>query len=205
MRDGVKKVILISALLIMALCIFLIVSSVGGLSRNATLTTEAAPLDAKIIINGSKAKNGINKIKPGKYQVVFSRTGFGSETHTLAIQKNDKKYLGVVLMPHDPSYANWYFTHPKDAKMAENISSHAFDAVQTQQLSTTPILKYLPLIQPTYRIDSGVSKKYPNDPTKIALYVSTKTEADKQAALVWLKEQGADPSKIEIIYQLYSY
>ncbi len=205
MRDGAKKIIFVSALLVLTLFVFLIVSSVRGLSRNVTLTTEAAPLDSKITINENRAKNGINKVKPGKYQIVFSRTGFGSETHTLAIQKNDKKYLGVVLMPHDPSYANWYFTHPKDAKMAENISSHTFDTVQTQQLSTTPVLKYLPLIQPTYRIDSGISKKYPNDPTKIALYVSTKTDADKQAALDWLKAQGADPSKLEIIYQLYSY
>lgn len=68
--------------------------------------------------------------------------------------------------------------------------------------NTYPITKNLPLdISPEYRIDYGTSIKYPNDPSKIALYISANSSLNKHAALQAIYLFGYDPSDYEIIFQ----
>lgn len=170
---------------------------------NANLTTEVAPTDATIKIGNKTVRNGLNKVKPGNYKVFFSREGFTSETRQVAVNVKGSSYLGVILSPVGSSYLNWYTTHPNDAKQAEIISGHNFNLGQTVRLEKLPVLKKLPYIAPRFRIDTGISQKYPEDTSKLAFYISVWSDQDKKLALDWLKAQGVNPSDLEIIFRPY--
>lgn len=67
---------------------------------------------------------------------------------------------------------------------------------------TYPITNNLPLdISPEYKIEFGSSVKYPNDPSKIALYISSNSNKNTHAALQAIYLFGYDPSDYEIIFQ----
>lgn len=84
----------------------------------------------------------------------------------------------------------------------EGEASLKFNKDSQEATKAYPIITDLPQdISPIFRIDYGVSKRYPNDPTKIALYISYDNVADKISALDYIYRMGYDPSDYEIIFE----
>ena len=200
-QRSIRKIKAVASLFIAFVAVLLAYLWFHNRTFNASVIADAVPSDTKVTFNGDRAHNGKNKVRDGVYSIVFTRNGFRAETRVVAVQKGKSQYVGVVLIPTDPKFANWYSEHPDDAKRAEGISSKNFDAIGENQVSASPFLKLLPFVQPTWRIDSGISQKYIDDPAKYAIYISFDTDADKQAALKWLEGQNVDITKLEVIYQ----
>lgn len=191
-------------LIIVPLMIFLLVVGIGigtwAQSYSAKVIVESSPADSMITINGKKRDQGAIKVRPGVHKIAVSKQGFTTVSRSVAVAKDESKYVGIALVPSSPATANWYIDHPSDGKLLEGISSKNFDLSSADQIKKLPLIKNLPFIDQLYRIDYGRSQAHPNDPTALAIYIEYYSEQGKQQALEWLKFKGYGPDKLEIIY-----
>lgn len=170
-------------------------------SLSAKIEVEIAPSSSALFINDVRHKDGVVKVRPGSYAVVVSKSGFNTSRETITVFKGEAKYVGVALVSNSPSTADWYETHPLDAKKAEGISSKNFDIKTQQQAAKLPIIRELPWVDLLYRVDYGPSMKRPNDPESVALYITYYSESGKTQALQWLKFKSYTPDSTEMIFK----
>lgn len=169
---------------------------------SASVSLDVAPSMATIRLDNKVLSPGTYRIKPGNHTVSFRADGFYAVKQTINILSGQHANMAQALQPSTPDTADWYNTHPADQKKAESISSQNVDTAAAQQLSEAPFLKQLPYINltPYFKIDYGVSQKHPNDAKAFAIYIYANSNDAQNQALAWIKQQGTDPSKLEIIY-----
>ena len=61
-----------------------------------------------------------------------------------------------------------------------------------------PVVKQLPYIEDSFRIDYGLSNDENSDAT--ALYITSDSEEAEKKALEWLRNNNVDTEKVEIIF-----
>lgn len=203
MAPRTKSILLLLVLSITSVIAVIMLNFIRNKPLTAAINAEATPSDATITLNSKSAHQGKNKVKPGSYKIVFTRNGFTAVSREISVQKDETRYVGAALVPSSSEFVNWYVEHPEDAKIAEAISSREFDQIGKNQTEDTPLIKSLPFVQPSFRIDYGISQKVTNDPSKFAIYIAYITDADREAALKWIRDKGVDPSTLEIIFQQY--
>ena len=167
-------------------------------SLSAKLDVSVSPHESKITINGRPRKIGDYRVKPGKYVVVFSMSGFATTSQTVNVSKGKTGYANAVLVPNSSSTNGWYLNHPKDESAAEGISSNNNDRQAQASVNNNPLITLLPYIGPDfeYRVDYGnqLSNGLP------IIYITGPTQQDQQLGLDWIKNAGFDPSKMNIQY-----
>jgi len=185
------------------LIIFLLV--VGGWyafskQSGTELDVLVAPSGAALKLDGKGIKSGTLKVKPGKHQLSATKAGFAAQNKTINVG-TQTQFVGIVLQPNTAATTNWYVDHPEEFSVVQTINNRNFDQTGAQLTSDNPILKKLPHIGPalSYRIDYGL----PSEASKTGqpgIYIRFHTQQDKQAALQWIKDQGTDPNKLDLIY-----
>jgi hypothetical protein len=165
----------------------------------ATINITVTPSVATITLNGQHASNGKNKVKPGNYTVTASYKGFTTVSKQVSAQKGQTATVGIILESNSPLTASWYQSHSKDQTTAEVIAGRDFDTKAAQQAKSQPIINLLPYIGPgfEYRIDYGLK---PSDSSNPVIYIQTDSDQGKQDALDWIKNQGFNPSTLNIQY-----
>ncbi|HEY8999538.1 MAG TPA: PEGA domain-containing protein [Candidatus Saccharimonadales bacterium] len=184
-----------------------IASTVNHLHQNSLLTAkvtvQATPKSATVKLNGKTVANNSTanaiKVKPGTYTISASLKGFATQSQKITVTKNQSKYVGFILQSNSKDTANWYTTHSADETLLENITGQLFTQAQNVQAQQNPILQILPHVDNQYRIDYGVSVAHPNTAGAIGIYITYYSPAGLQQALQWLKFEGYDPSKLELI------
>lgn len=166
----------------------------------AHLVIEVTPKSSSVTLNGKKTRTGTANLRPGTYRILVSHPGFKDNSNSVTLSKNDTKYVGLVLESNSDSTASWYADHPEDQSLAEKISGKNLKIDAESQKTTLPLIKELPFIDRIYRVDYGVSKKTPNDPAAVALYITYYGDQSKQDALAWLKFKGYTPENTEFIF-----
>lgn len=191
--------LLVAVLIIVASVILVVYQSIANQRRTAILDIVIAPKSALAKLNGKNVKPGIRKVVPGTYTLTVSKDGFATSSANASVGAKETKFLGVALIPNRDDTKSWYAMHPDDQLLLESITSRNSDQDAEVIFAENPIYKLLPVIgiNESFRIDAGVSRQGNDKP---ALYVRSLSEQNKQAALQWIKDQGADPSKFEIIY-----
>jgi hypothetical protein len=195
-------------LIAIAVASLVILVAILGLRKqvlNSTLHIDVVPSGSKISVNGKSSSEGNIQTRPGTYKVVVSHSGFESVTRVVNLRKDHTEYVGIILTSNSPKTANWYETHPEDAKKGEGISSKTFLAIGDAQQQKLPLIKKLPYSERQFQISNGNSQLSPDDPTKVAIYITYYTEEGKQEALTWIQSQGYNPAKLEIIYTPSSF
>lgn len=196
-----KKKILVIVSLIIIILIFVFFATLNKKVATGVDIT-VAPSDGIIIIDNKKAHSGVNSLSTGTHTIEVKRDNFTSSTTDIDVIKNQ-----VVIVPISLNPSNNEGEKIKSEKKTEFL---ALDGIISQQYTNQgdlvanayPIIKDLPKdISPIFRIDYGTSKRYPNNPTKIALYISSDNPADKQAGLNYIYLMGYDPSDYEIIFE----
>lgn len=195
-----KKLVLVAVCLALLLMGFIGYISWHGTNLSAQLVLQVAPSDASIQLPDRPLHVGNIRLKPGAYQVTFSRPGFATVSKAVILRAHQVQHVGAALTSNSPSTADWYSTHPLDALLAEQITGRSFDSIGKTLDSTLSLVKLLPYGQREFSIDYGSSRQSPQNPNAVALYVTYHTEEGKQAALDWISSQGYDPAKLEIIY-----
>ncbi|MBI3624290.1 hypothetical protein HY218_01510 [Candidatus Saccharibacteria bacterium] len=141
-----KRLTFTIILVIITLAAFGIFTWVRQLPLTAKITVEAVPIGVSIKINGNPAKNGVNKVRPGMYEVTASRQGFTDNSQVVKVNKGSTHFLGFILAPNSPSTADWYTKHPDDQQKSQDISSKSNDALAQQLTEKNLIVQNLPFI-----------------------------------------------------------
>lgn len=168
------------------------------LLRPGYLVVNASPSDSKVMIDGKvTAANKPVRLSPGHKKITVERTGFIAKQYDATVQRGKKSNLEATLLI-DTNYLNsgGQLNLPQN----ENLTPPQVDDLETQIANRTPIIGILPYTGPDFEISSGVPQKNPNSVSQ-AIYIVASTDAQKQAALKWIQDQGYDPSTLEIIYQ----
>ncbi len=91
---------------------------------------------------------------------------------------------------------------PVDTNVDNGESSLKFNQDSQSAIAAYPIIANLPKdMSPVFRIDYGVSLKYPKYSKKIALYISSDRPDNKLSAIEYIYKMGYDPSEYEIIFK----
>lgn len=196
--DSRKPRLILTLLVIIGLLLVIYVVHLGG--RSAQLTIEVAPSGSSIRLNGKGVREGVSKVKPGKYEVTFSHKGFNTILEKVELSKDEKRYVGAVLGSTSPSTADWYQKHPADAKKSESISSKSFDQSTSLKAKALPLLKELPYVDRYFRIGYGENVNSKDKVSPTAIYVRASSPDNRTLALDWIKQQGFEPSDYEIIF-----
>jgi hypothetical protein len=160
-----------------------------------------APKDANIIIDGKRAKSGTNYLLPGKYKVTASRQHFTSIKITIDVSQTSSVFP-IELAANDSTGQILVKEQYADFIDVEGYASREHDQQVSAAVQSYPIINNLPIdATPNYRIDYGISKKYPDNSSKVALYVSANSSFYRQTALYVIYSLGYDPSDYEIIFQ----
>ena len=192
-----KKKIVIIVVVLFFLGIFFIATQSG--SRTG-FDIDTSPQDAVVTINNKTYSAGFIALKPGNYVVDVTHDAFKPQQRTVTVTISSNEKMVVILSPDGENGEIWLNNHPKEVARRESIGSKVIGDLATQQTVDLPILKQLPHVDNFYRVDYGVSKKYPKDLTKTALYVRYYSLEGLADAKDWLVFNDVDIEKTEIIY-----
>lgn len=195
-----KKIIIITSVIVLLLIAVIYVVNVKPVKTGFNIVV--VPSDSKVLMDGKPVGSGNVVAKPGKHSIEVSHKDFSTtKTEGLSID-NQIVTIPIGLNPNTDAGIKWKSDHNSEYLALDGLVSEQFNNESGVMAKTYPIVADLPKdISPIFRIDYGVSKRYPNDPTKIALYVSSDNPADKVAALKYIYVMGYDPSDYEIIFE----
>jgi|GEM_PF-4582924 len=136
-----------------------------------------------------------------KKLTVYFNTLDIDKSYTFTI-KNIESTNGKKLKDSPYTFKTKYVEANKLSKGLQAELNSQTDAILEQQQRQYPLLKKLPIdTLPLYKITGGQSKKYPNDKTKVAIYIISDSPADTQNALDYIRGLGFDPSDYEFVFQ----
>lgn len=193
-----------SIIIILIAISLIIITSFLYLNKNVTtgVNIVIVPADSKILLDGKVVPSGKNSAKPGKHTIEVKRENFDSNKQTVDVLSGQIKLVKVGLSSNNSNGKKWQEEHQKEYLELENIGDSNIQQNSATILKKYPLIANLPQdMSPLFRIDYGISKKYPDDQTKIAIYISSNNPTDKFAAIKKIYNMGYDPSDYEIIFE----
>lgn len=205
MDPQTRRYLLFGGIIAIAIIGWVISASVHVLTtRNTGLIEVQAvvPTDATATLDNKKINTNVEiRVGIGKHKLAFSRSGFASQTQTISVADGQAtKTYNIYLSPSNSTGEEWLSANPSAAIQLEGQGSRAYDQLVAQNDANNPIVQQLPIIDPQYRIDYGVSAEHPNDEHAIGIYIQTSTPQGRQLALQALRDKSFDPSNLEIIF-----
>lgn len=185
---------LIGALLALVVFYWIILSITRQGETRVTITV--VPNDSKIFINNQPAKPGTAYLKPGEYTLKASRSGFKDDVQTIKV--GDKPVdTGLIPRPDSDSARKFLEDNPTIQAQREAIGGQRANQKGQQIESKSPIITLLPFtdIAGPFSIDYGPS---PDRKDGVFLIVSDSSPEGRTNALRWIKQQGYDPTELEI-------
>lgn len=195
MRLKTKKLLYISVLLVLFFAFYhfaLWVSRFGEIK----LSIHVSPKTSNIRVNGKEVPGDSIHLGPGNYIVVASSEGFTDAVEEISIERED---ADVYLLPEPSSDSarEWLRMNPEIQKEREAIGgiiANKKGLEIKQKIPLVEILPYSDLVGP-FSIDYGPSPTRKND---AFLIVSNSSPKGRQNALRWIRQNGYDPTDLEI-------
>lgn len=202
-QPRVKRVLLITGLLIVLLVgVFATISIVQSQKHKgmAKISVYLSPPDADVTMDGRQLSAKTVYVSPGNHTFTASRQDFTADTESISATPKGPNDVYLAPTPSGVAGQAWV-----SANQSQEITRQYYAGINQTRLQSLlskkyPLVKYLPVDTVNFSISYGVSQKYPNDPTKIAIYV-TALQANQPLAVHWIKYKGFDPNNYEIIYE----
>lgn len=185
-------------LLLLASIVYLLVAG-SKHAAMAKVDIQVIPDDASVTLDGKGIKSGDKYIEPGTHEFTAAKSGFETTRLSITVKAKDKRDVILLPAPVSAEAKKWLSDHPGIQRQREALEAKNILYIQQAIKANYPIINDLPLDTLHYQIDYGQSKKYPDDPTKIALFI-TASPVYRDMAMHWIKFKGYDPAKFEIIY-----
>lgn len=166
-------------------------------SQMGRLVTASTPKDLTLTLDGKQiAPTGQIFIEPGSHELVATRSAFKEKRIPFDIAKGETKEITVFIFPEGGAGQEWVRQNPNEASELDGIISNEYEATTSNAFNGNQILRQLPMIDKTFRIDHGLSKTG----REFALYIQATDQAAREDALATLQYYGFDPAQYEIIY-----
>lgn len=189
-----KKILLLTASIILIFLIFFIFNSSG---KNARIKLLVVPTQATILINGNSFSNGVIDLKPGKYTLKASYSGFKSEQESFVLKPKQSLVVGLVLLSNSPKTNNFYKLHPNQEQLSEAVADNLTNQFSKQSINNEPIIKFLPHNGPNYSYNINYANN-PNNPTKPFIQITTNNPLSIDAAIEWIRSLGYQISNLNL-------
>lgn len=196
-----NKRLLVTILIASGIVVLLVAISVGVLKKTSNVVLEIAPDGATVLLDGEKKlRAGKLFISPGKHTLRASLDGFTEVAKTVVVTQDKVVKVTLLLDPNSKAGYDYLEEHPSEELHREALGGRQFSSQTNSLARANPIITSLPFIDRLYRIDYGTSKKSPNNPAALAIYITFYDDAAKQDALDWIQFKGIDPATLEIIF-----
>jgi len=165
--------------------------------KSAKITLLVVPNTADITINGNNYNDGQVNLKPGKYVLKASLSGFSTQQENFTVTKNQKLLVGFVLSSNSPSTTNYYSDHPNQEALSEALADNLNNQYSNETINKEPIVKFLPHDGPnfTYSINYSNNTKNPTEPI---IQITANNPLSTDAALNWIKLMGYNPADLNL-------
>lgn len=161
----------------------------------------ASPNKAEITVENKKIIGSqIIYLKPGTYDFKAFRDGFKSETIHVEVKKNKPLRIVFSLIPTTQEAIKELKSSSSKSAEIDKITTDKLVKEQKALEDANPIIKKLPIKNLIYSIGYRVD---PNIPNSIIVEIDT-IEGYRNAAINKIKEQGFDPSKLNIVFRNYA-
>ena len=189
-----KKILLLTVSIVLIILIFFIFNSSG---KNARIKLLIVPTQATILINGNSFSNGVIDLKPGKYTLKASYSGFKSEQESFVLKPKQSLVVGLVLLSNSPKTNNFYKLHPNQEQLSEAVADNLTNQFSKQSINNEPIIKFLPHNGPNYSYNINYANN-PNNPTKPFIQITTNNPLSIDAAIEWIRSLGYQISNLNL-------
>lgn len=163
-----------------------------------------SPTDSVVRLSGKKIHAGTVYISPGDYTFRAEHALFDAVEQKVTVGTTSLRRVILIAPSTSDAAKKWLQDHPSEDATRQQLSAELSNQQGQILVQKNPIIKDLPYIDNTYRIDYGASVKNPNDSNAIAIYIKSTDDNAKQQALDWLKFKGYDPTKLEIYYSSFN-
>ena len=159
-----------------------------------------SPNKAEITVENKKIIGSqIIYLEPGIYDFKASRDGFKRETVHIEVKKDKPLRIVFSLIPITQEAIKELKSPSRGAEIDKITTDKLVDEQKALE-DANPIIKKLPIKNLIYSIGYRVD---PNIPNGIIIEIDT-IEGYRNAAINKIKEQGFDPSKLNIVFRNYA-
>ncbi|MEO6109523.1 MAG: PEGA domain-containing protein [Candidatus Saccharimonadales bacterium] len=194
-------------LIILAFIVVIVVISVIALIPRAHLVFSIAPTEATVSINGKtqsvKNQQSIT-VAPGELKIIVSRNDFGPYTETVTV-KNGQTYEVIGALDPQTDAANKLMQTPEAMEVLQRVTDKKMRADTGKVTKENPLINDLPINDKYFSIIACASRKYPDDPLKIAICIKLYNPEAKQSALDTITGRGYKLADYEIVIIDSSY
>lgn len=194
-----NKIIIALLVFFLPLIIWSAFLSFGDGSKSAEVQVIIAPQSVSVT-NGKDSQvvsnEDVIKLKPGSYELLFSKTNFKDIKKKIEVKKDSFTRLTVILDPKNASGENELLSQPNQIAMQgvadiEHVESEKF-------FDKNPITSKLRFKNPIYTID------YSRDPVNDSLIINISTyDGYRQVAIDKIKSWGYNPADFNIKFNNY--
>lgn len=203
MRDFIKKhklaVIAVSLLVVM----FIGFMTYILVSRGDKQPVEVylIPSDTKLLVNGEQLSEGTSYLKPGRYNIEASRSGFETQKQILIVGEPNTSTVDIALAGVSDSAKKWEEEH---TQLYEGYEARGGSRAQQEGETFTadnPITSVIPFENFIYTIGYRAD---PDDATGNSIIIEIETtEGYRNAAIDKIRELGYDPTNFKITFTDY--
>ena len=158
------------------------------------------PKNATIYVDNKKVGSKNLYLKPGEHTFLASAENFQNDSVTLQVGEDS---MDVGLLPEPNEDNNYFEENPRLQQQRETIgalkASQRGDAISKE----SPILDNLPIsdVYGPFKIDYGIVDA---NTYRTFLTVSDSSPQGRYRALDWIRDQGQDPTDLEIRFPDFS-
>jgi hypothetical protein len=185
------------------LFLLIIVLSLTVAHRGKTkVSVTVAPGDSQVLVNGKEQGAGTLYLEPGKYTFVAKKSGFADDSETVEV-KSEPVSVNLVPAPTSPEAFAYLQQNPDVQAAREAIGGQQAQAYGQALKDETPLISQLPYtdINGPFTINYGPSTTRKDG---VFLLISNTSPRGRANALKWIRQQGYDPTDLEIIYAGYA-
>jgi hypothetical protein len=172
-------------------------TSIATRHGKAKVTLVALPKDSVITIDGQRSQAGDVYLKPGSHTFIAAKDGFTDAKKILKTQKGEKQVVYLLPIPSSQKALEYLASNPNIQAQREAVGGQEDTTITKETTAQSPIIKLLPFtdIYGPFSIDYGTSHDRVNG---TYLTVSDSSPNGRAKALQWIREQGYDPTSLEI-------
>ena len=194
---------LLLLLSITAMGLFLAYILAINVSRHGkvAVTITFAPSVAVARVDGRPVQLGKNYLSPGDHTLVAKLENFYVKQQQFTVKAAQPDSVSLALQPANDAGRKLLETYPRYQQQIEAVGG--LETSARVAVAETPLIGLLPIsdLAGPYKIDYGQSKTRPGGSVII---IGISSPHGRANALKWIRQQGTDPTDLEIIYTDYS-
>lgn len=196
-RFTLKQRLYVILVLFICLIVFGIYIAIDRVGKEKVSIT-VIPTDSQVYLDDKKINSGEIYLTEGTYTFTAKKDGFKSDSQVIKVVKGGVS-VGLLPVPDSEEAKKWLENNPTLQTQREGIAGDMAALRGRYIEDQTPLIKELPYtdINAPFSIDYGAS---PTRKYGVIIYISNSTPYGRQAALKWIRQQGSNPSDLEVYY-----